>query len=423
MVENSRPAGVLHLPGFSPRQISTLINREIVEEHADNAGALWRMHAHAVDAPLYRLRDLALLDERIVAHLEGLRIAGGAGVQLARRGLASGEPAAVFVAAYLAFLSSDTDAMRQIVQVSMPIPAFTDALIAALSWLEFEVVQEPLRLLARSESSSYRRLAVAVTAAHRVRSEHGFGAAAADADPELSAVALRAIGETKTPNLESVLAGGQQAPEPSSRFWANWSMALFGDDRAAVEAFRVGIEQPALSRKAIEIGMRTADPQWAREQIRSLVRAGAIRQAIVAAGAFGDPLVVQWLLQMMEHTDLAKPAAESVAMITGVDLEAAEFKRDGPEDPPELPAEDHDLRWPSRDGLTAWWEREQHRFTAGERYLAGRRIGEHEALEVLRSGYQRQRRAAAIELARLRRDAMIFPTTSRADWQQGRLGS
>jgi uncharacterized protein (TIGR02270 family) len=201
-------------------------------------------------------------------------------------------------------------------------------------------------------------------------------------------------------------------------------MALFGDDRAAVDAFKVGVEHPALSRRAIEIGMRAADPQWAREQVRSLASNETMtRQAIVSAGAFGDPTAVPWLLQMMERSELTRVAAESIATITGVDLERAEFKREAPAEPPEEDADDRDLRWPSHHSLAAWWEGERHRFTHGERYLAGRPVRQPEVLDVLRGGYQRQRQAAALEIARLRRDAIVFPTAARADWQQRRLGS
>ena len=423
MIENARSSDLVHLPGFAPRQISALVNREIVQEHADSAAALWRMHEHAVEAPLYTLRDLALLDGRIVAHLEGLRHAGSAGRQLARRGLAAEDPGAVFVVAYLAFAASDRQAMGQIVQLATSVRIFENALVAALSWLDLSVIQESLKLLARAESAAYRRVALAVTAAHRVRSGHGFEVSAEDPDPTLRARALRAIGETKCPNLEATLVRGAEASDPLCRFWALWSMSLFGDERAAVEAYKAGSDIPQISRTALEIAIRAGDRRWARERVRSLALDRAtLRHAVVAAGAFGDPTAVPWLLEMMKDNEFARVAAEALAMITGVDLEKAEFKANAPEEPLDADDDDRDLRWPLRQNLALWWEGERHRFMEGERYLAGRPIREQELVDVLRNGYQRQRRAAALEMARLRFDGVVFPTSARADWQRSRLG-
>jgi uncharacterized protein (TIGR02270 family) len=413
---------MLHIPGFAPREISTLLNREVIEEHAEDAGMLWRLHERGVGSPIYELRDLELLDERIVAHLEGLLTAGVAGLALARRGLATDAPGAAFVVGYVAFSLADLDAMRQIVQVALADARFMDALVAALSWLDLKDIESPLRLLRRSERADCRRLAVAVTAAHRVQSEEEFRSAATDADTELRRRALRAIGETKCPNLASVLRDAHEDPDPQCRFWAAWSAALFGDEVAAADAFNSGIEVPELSGLAIEIAMRTGDPGWARELIRSLAKnESTLRQAIDAAGALGDPTVIPWLLKMIQQPAVAGVAAHAFAMITGVDLEAAAFKEDVPADAPEAHQDDADMRWPSSKGLTAWWQQEQHRFIPGQRFLAGAPVNQTVALQVLHNGYQRQRRGAAIELARLSRDAIVFPTTARADWQRRRL--
>jgi len=414
---------MLHVSGFQPREVSALLNLSVIEEHADDAATLWRMHEHGVRAPLYRLRDLVLLDGRVLAHLDGLRTAGSAGLTFARRGLATEDPGAAFVFAYLAFSVADTDAMGQIVKVAAREPKLTDALVAAMAWLELEDVQQPLRLLRRSEIPDYRRVALAVTAAHRAQSEDIYKAGATDANPRLRARALRAIGETKNLKLEPILRSEMRAAEMSCRFWAAWSMALFGDERAAAVAFESGIDDPALSGFAIEIAMRGGKRSWAQDLIRSLARdPSTLRQAIVAAGALGDPAVVPWLLPILDQPSLARVAAEAIASITGVDLEEAAFKQDAPDDVPEEHEDDSDLRWPSPGGLSDWWQRERHRFTPGQRFIAGVPLSESAALHVLRHGYQRQRRGAAIELARMREDAVLFPTAARGDRQQRRLG-
>jgi hypothetical protein len=48
----------------------------IIEQHAEEAAFLWLLRDAAVRAPHYSLKNLADLDNRVEAHLDGLRIAG-----------------------------------------------------------------------------------------------------------------------------------------------------------------------------------------------------------------------------------------------------------------------------------------------------------------------------------------------------------
>jgi len=324
---------MLHLPGFSPSEVSSLVNTDVIREHAEDAASLWLMHEHAVGAPLYRLQDLVTLDARLLAHLEALRTAGVPAKRVAQRELANDDRSSGFVAAYLAFSTSDTEAMRHVVQLAVAETRFLDPVVAALAWSNQKETEHPLRLLSRSGNPDHRRLAIAVLAAHRVNADEQYECAASDPNPSLRARTLRAIGETKTVNLTSLLTAGMRDAEPRCRFWAAWSLALMGDERAAAAAYETGIEDPALSRFALEIAMRAGDPAWTRSVIRSFVQTDTTRRrAIVAAGMFGDPAVVPWLLPMLEQPLFARAAAEAFAAITGVDLEEARFKQDGPDE-------------------------------------------------------------------------------------------
>lgn len=51
----------------------------IVDQHAEEAAFLALLRDYAVRAPHYDLEELAELDQRIEAHLDGLAIAGQAG--------------------------------------------------------------------------------------------------------------------------------------------------------------------------------------------------------------------------------------------------------------------------------------------------------------------------------------------------------
>jgi hypothetical protein len=111
-------------------------------------------------------------------------------------------------------------------------------------------------------------------------------------------------------------------------------------------------------------------------------------------------------------------------MITGADLDYLGFKQDAPaESPVESDPEDKELPWPDTQRLAQWWSTQQSRYVCGQRYLGGQSISSASSLQVLREGYQRQRRAAAIELARLNEAAPLFPVADRTDRQRRRLAA
>src|SRR3546814_10087632 len=80
----------------------------MVDQHAEEAGFLVILRDYAVRAPHYDQDDLSHLDNRIDAHLDGLRVAGQMGLDILFEQLASHTIGDVFCAAVLAFESSNT---------------------------------------------------------------------------------------------------------------------------------------------------------------------------------------------------------------------------------------------------------------------------------------------------------------------------
>ena len=64
-----------------------LIIEAIVDQHAEEAAFLWLLRDAAVRAPHYDLSDLFSLDDRVEAHIDGLRIAGDPGWEVCAKGL------------------------------------------------------------------------------------------------------------------------------------------------------------------------------------------------------------------------------------------------------------------------------------------------------------------------------------------------
>ena len=73
-----------------------MIITEIVSQHAEEAAFLWLLRSNAIHAPHYSLKDLAKLDDRVEAHLDGLRIAGELGWEFCKAARENEELGEVF---------------------------------------------------------------------------------------------------------------------------------------------------------------------------------------------------------------------------------------------------------------------------------------------------------------------------------------
>jgi hypothetical protein len=75
-----------------------MIIEKIVSQHAEEAAFLWLLRNNAVHMPHYNLEDLVGLEERVQAHIDGLRIAGEEGWPFCEQGLKHEEVGEVFTA-------------------------------------------------------------------------------------------------------------------------------------------------------------------------------------------------------------------------------------------------------------------------------------------------------------------------------------
>jgi uncharacterized protein (TIGR02270 family) len=139
------------------------------------------------------------------------------------------------------------------------------------------------------------------------------------------------------------------------------------------------------------------------------------------------------LVERMDTPPLSRVAGEAFSMITGVDLAGQDLEGDWPEGfeagPNDDPADenvemdpDENLPWPDVAKVKDWWMRHRHEFEPGVRYLCGRPMTEDWLEHVLRYGYQRQRAAAALELAIRRPGTPLFNVKAPGYRQQQLLG-
>jgi uncharacterized protein (TIGR02270 family) len=407
----------------------------VVAEHADEASFLWLQRTSAVHAPNYSPQQFADLDERLAAHIDGLRVAGEEGWQHALALTDNEGPEDFFVAAVLAIEAVDSRFDDLVERAREDLPEVVPGLISALGWVEPKHLGGRVKALLDDASPLRQKLGVAACALHRRDPGALLGELLASAPDSVRIRALRAAGELGRadllPQAQSLL--GEAKPE--LRFWAAWAAVLLGDraqalDALAAFALKSGPRQPRafqLALQAMEIAPGHA------LLLDSATLPGAQRLRIIGSGFIGDARYVPWLIEQMTQPATARIAAEAFVTITGVDFNLAQMEvpppdgfEDGPTDDPdddnvELP-EDIALPWPDVDKIRAWWQKNGARFTPGTRLFMGQSLSPDSCTGVLRQGFQRQRAAAALHLALLDARAPLFATSAPAWRQQRWLG-
>jgi uncharacterized protein (TIGR02270 family) len=426
------PSQIQRPVGFAPMEISALVNRTVVTQHAEEAAFLWWLRNRAVAEPHYSLQDVAGLDARIKAHLEGLQAAGESGWSLCHANLANVGPGEVFPLAILAFSAGARPKMLEVLNIACDTATIRSGLISALGWLDRDVVAPWIGDLVEARNSAHRLVGVAASAVHRADPGSALDRAVDDSDSELRARSLRAVGELKRADLLARVHRHIEDGDDECRFWAAWSLTLHRESSGLAGLLEAVERNDSLSQCALQLSLRAMTPDRSRGHIRSLAEsASSMKLAVIGAGILGDPTSVPWLIKKMESPGLARVAGESFTMITGVDLSYHDL--DG--DPPAVGNDDEvsieqvldldyesNLPWPEPARVGSWWHEHQQRFALGTRYLAGEPISLQSAHKVLRTGKQRQRAAAALEVALLEPGEPLFEVRAPGSRQQEQLG-
>jgi uncharacterized protein (TIGR02270 family) len=405
-----------------------------IEQHAEEAAFLWSLRDTAALAPHYSLSELSHLDDRVDAHIDGLRIAGEAGGEICKEALSEDDTGAIFAAALLSFESCDENRIQTVIDAASVSVELSRGLISALGWLPYTEAERHIVRLLNSSSSALRRITIAASAIHRQDPGQALGDALDDQDVLLRARTLRVVGELGRTDLLSAVQNDLTSQDHKCRFSAAWSAALLGDQKSvSVLKAIAGLDVP-VREEATTLVLRRMDlfsaSKWQKELDE---KAELVRLAVIGAGALGSPTTIPWLIEKMRVPELARVAGESLTMMTGVDITYEDLEGDRPEGfesgPTEDPEDeniemdpDENLPWPNPELIQKWWNNHRSNFQSGTRYLIGKPITEEWLQQVLRIGRQRQRAAAALELVLKRPGQPLFEVRAPGFRQQQMLG-
>lgn len=413
---------------------------EVLAQHVEEAADLRRLRSTLVRMPRVRLTDLARLDERIAAHLDGVAASGAAGAALAKQAVFErpglGE---IFVATVHAIEVQDTPLLRQLLAISQTLLPARSGLLSALGWVSAGDLRGTARSLLDDPEPWLREAGLAACAMHQADPGAALVQALHDPEPGLRVRALRIAGQLGRRDLLSDCRVALADPDARCVREAARAAVLLGDRSDALSVLQ-SIATPA---DALEPGFaawRVLLGALPVAHARSVLAVPArdllgVRAAIHGITVVGDPHFVPWLIARMNDSAVARLAGDAFSSITGVDIAADGLEckpllrpRSDPDaiddDAPEPTegdagqvGEDDDLPWPDPGKVAAWWQSHASRFEPGRRYLMGQEPSASVCAAVLHEGTQRQRCAAAERLALLAPGTPLFNVAA-PSWRQ-----
>ena len=358
-------------------------------------------------SPNYTLSELNKLDDRIDAHLDGLRIAGDDAWPFVREEMSRGEPDGSFVATVLTVDSPTTGRFEELASALRDVPSVASGVISGIAWDSSANAAELLGMFASAPGAIVRAVGIAGSIANGLDVQDVLRPSLQAEDPQLRAHALTAVGQLERKQLASLVVRGLDDPDADCRFAAAWAAIRLGEDAGLQSMVRIASGDDRNWELAAELVARNWDHGRVLELHDVLSRDAATRRAaIVVAGSLGDPALVPWLMDLVASDVDGPLAREAFSMLTGADLpqdvlaDALDADEEGGG-----PSEEDVVR-PSADPpptdydptlVREWWSSRSGEFRRGQRYLGGHKIGSDELGRAVVGGSQRLRRSAAME--------------------------
>ncbi len=389
------------------------------EQYADEAAFLWLFRHNALVAPNYDLADLAELDERLEANIDGLKLSGEDGWICCENNLFFEEPGEIFAASVIAIGQRNKDRLNKIFAIAVEDEHLLNAIVDAFVWFPFEHVKVQLDELYTTNIASKQYVAIAAYAEFRQDAEKLFNHALTSDNPLIQRRVIQAVAELKLkkylPGLLSAMAHDNEAVQ----FSACWAATIFGN-ALAMEKLKSFLLHPEYADAALPLVIMQKDVQTTNEILRALFAEDVTKRLAIKGLAYlGNTRSIDAMIDMMAKPETARIAGEAFSWITGLDLSFGNFETDAPEGFDAGPSEsenddnvdmdpDEDLPWPNQLRIKQWWQEHQQKFDLQKRYISGQEMTISTLQEVLKSGKQRQRSIAALNLAVYQKETVMF---------------
>lgn len=409
---------------------------DILEEHMEEADFLWQQRKNALTDRVYNLTDMAELEERLLAHLDGLVLGEKEAWKLLEPTLSSGGEGEVFTAAFVA-LDSRVSTMIDLVNKT-----FSEAEGDVLNGIcyaykhtmnsEVENILCPLLdsdngliLAASIDSLSFRRNSIDANKLQTFLSNK---------DPKIVTATLKAIRRLRVSQLREDVERLLENEIIEVRIEAIKTGLLLGSRKTLEACRRMIIKRIEGTDQLIEYPGLMGQPDDVNILMNALKEPGLVRNAVTALGLLGNISTIELLIQCAADPKLSRLAGESLSIITGVDLGKEKLVAEKPQEPKEsslteeeeeefVTDPDEDLPYPDAEKLNAWWRSNAAKFDKRVRYRNGKPYDKQVLIEILRNGNLPDRHYAAFELALMDTTAPYLETHAFSTLQMKVMGA
>ncbi|WPB72812.1 TIGR02270 family protein [Archangium violaceum] len=387
----------------------------IYEEHLSEAAFLWTQWEQELRGARSTLTEVAVREERLLAHLDALVIGGEPVAEaLLKPALEGEDPGEVFTAAFASIAETPPAALETVLVLVPVAPApVLSALKRALELSGREGVESALVARLRGSEAVLVALALEVLAFRDAVPPGMALELLGHSDGRVAAAALRALGAAPRKVSSFDVVPWMSDPRPEVR-WAAVELALLSGSRAAWTECRTEIEKrgPALREALMFLALGGDD----KDLERLLVLAGdeaVCADALWALGFTGRVAAAELCLELTrQKPSVARLAGEAFSSITGLKLKGVYVEeREVAEEAALPPLEEEDLDAdlspkpedslpvPALASVMGWWQEARKDFSKDRRYLGGQPFSGATLLEALASGVMRRRSVHALELA------------------------
>lgn len=383
---------------------------DILEEHLEEADFLFHQRKNALGDRVYNLDDLAELEERLLAHLDGLVLGGKEAWTLLEPKLAEGEVGEVFAAAFVAMESGDPARVELVRKTFAEAEgAVLDGIRQALRHTSFTEIEKIVRPLLDSKKGAVRSAAIDVVSFRRLPLEiRLLQAGLQEKDPLVVAAAANASGRLRIADLKYEVEAALGSDAAPVRLEAMRAGLLLKSEKALSRCRKAVQERSEEAGEAILLLGLAGHAEDGSFLVNALEEAALARNAVTSLGLLGRSAGVEALIQCAADPKLARLAGEAIRILTGVDLEKEKLV--APEaNPPEAQSKteedefeddpDEGLPIPDPVKVEGWWRKNASRFDKKSRYRKGQPYGPQGLIEILRGGTLSERHHASMELA------------------------
>lgn len=348
---------------------------DIVEEHFEELDFLWELREGVIFAPDWNLQELAELEERAEAHLDGLRLAELHAVDVARPHLTGDQKFAATAATFVFMETGEAELAAEVVKAfgSVEAPA-RDGIRIGLRHSRIDAIERDLHELARSAAPAVRAAAADVLAFHR-RALPDIRALLSDEDDDVRMLAFGALGRGPSPLDAGAVTAGLRSKSPAVRRAVLEAAARSGTEGLDGICWQAASRPSDPDPEALAFLGVLGDARGFSLLHESLARPELAVAALRGMGALGRIEAIPLIIQAMRDPALAVTAGAAFTRITGED----DIRPDKPA--PTRPADDAESGddWyedllPTFERVESRWAAISSRFDPRRRWQLGREV-------------------------------------------------